>query len=74
MGVKFNEELQRLWLLATLPDSWETFRVSLYNSTPNGVVTMELAKSAILNEEMRRKSQVSSSHSDILFTKDRGET
>ncbi|KAF3647573.1 hypothetical protein FXO37_19873 [Capsicum annuum] len=24
MGVKFNEEIQGLWLLSTLPDSWKT--------------------------------------------------
>ncbi|KAK8537987.1 hypothetical protein V6N12_044126 [Hibiscus sabdariffa] len=36
MGVKFNDEILGLWLLATLPDSWETFRVSLINSVPQG--------------------------------------
>ncbi|GKB15681.1 hypothetical protein Tco_0849604, partial [Tanacetum coccineum] len=30
---------------------------SLSNSAPDGVITMELAKGSILNEEMRRKSQ-----------------
>ena len=24
MGVKFDDEIQGLWLLNTLPDSWET--------------------------------------------------
>lgn len=46
------------------------------NSAPSGVVTMEYAKSGVLNEEMRRRSQASSSsglHSDVLVTKDRGE-
>ncbi|KAH0773862.1 hypothetical protein KY290_010999 [Solanum tuberosum] len=41
----------------------------------SGVVTMEYAKSGVLNEEMRRRSQGSSSstsHSDILVTEDRG--
>ena len=28
-NVKFEDELQGLWLLGTLPDSWETFRMSL---------------------------------------------
>ncbi|KAJ0527304.1 putative RNA-directed DNA polymerase [Helianthus annuus] len=57
MGIKFEDEVQGLWLLGTLPDSWETFRTSLSNSAANGIITMEMAKSSILNEEMRRKSQ-----------------
>lgn len=74
MGVKFDEEIQGLWLLNTLPDSWETLRVSLTNSAPSGIVTMEYVKSGVLNEEMRRRSQASSSsgsHSDVLVTEDR---
>ncbi|KAJ0510706.1 hypothetical protein HanRHA438_Chr11g0517841 [Helianthus annuus] len=56
----------------TLADSWETFRTSLSNSEANGIITMELAKGNILNEEMRRKSQGSSSQSDVLITESRG--
>ncbi|KAG8391719.1 hypothetical protein BUALT_Bualt01G0216400 [Buddleja alternifolia] len=66
MGVKFDDEVQALWLLNTLPDSWETFRVSLISSAENGVVSMQLAKSGTLNEEMRRRAQSSSSQSDTL--------
>ena len=56
MNINFEEEVQGLWLLGTLSDSWETFRTSLSNSTPNGSITMDLVKSCVLNEEMRRKS------------------
>ncbi|CAH1425256.1 unnamed protein product [Lactuca virosa] len=72
MGIKFEDELQGLWLLGTLSDSWEIFRTSLSNSAPDGIITMELAKGGVLNEEMRRKSQGSSSHSDVLVTESRG--
>ena len=72
MGIKFEDEVQGLWLLGTLPDSWETFRTSLSNSAADGIITMELSKSSILNEEMRRKSQGSSSHSNVLVTDSRG--
>ena len=27
IGIKFDDEIIGLWILATLPDSWETFRV-----------------------------------------------
>ena len=63
---------KRLWLLNTLPDSWETIRVSLTNSATGGKVTMEYAKSGVLNEDVRRKSQDTSSHSDVLYTDYRG--
>ena len=60
-----------LLLLGSLPDSWETFRTSLSNSAPDGVISMDSAKSSVLNEEMRRKTQGSSS-SDVLITGPRG--
>ena len=72
MRIKFEDEVQGLWLLNTLPDSWETFRISLTNSAPNGKVSMQLVKGGILNEEMRRKTQNFSSHSEMLVTKTRG--
>ena len=72
MDIKFEEEVQGLWLLGTLPDSWETFRTSLSNSTLNGTMNMNLVKSCVLNEEMRRKSQGSSSQSDVLVIEKRG--
>ncbi|KAF8380019.1 hypothetical protein HHK36_027488 [Tetracentron sinense] len=72
MGIKFDDEVQGLCLLGTLPDSWETFRMSLSNSALDGVINMDLAKSSVLNEEMRRKSQGSSSQSEVLVTEKRG--
>ena len=71
MCVNFDDEIQGLWLLNTLSDSWETLRVSLTNSATGGKVTMEYAKSGVLNEEVRRKSQDISSHLDVLYTEDR---
>ncbi|KAL4299284.1 hypothetical protein AHAS_Ahas17G0085500 [Arachis hypogaea] len=49
--------------------------MSLSNSTPDSVISMDLAKSSVLNEEMRRKSQgTSTTHSDVLVSESRGET
>ena len=72
MGVKFDDEILALWLLNTLPDSWEMFRVSLTNAAPKGKVNMEYVKSGVLNEEMRRRTQGVSSHSDALIVEHRG--
>ena len=71
MNIKLEEEVQGLWLLGTLPDSWETFITSLSNLASNGTMNMDLVKSYVLNEGMRRKSQGSSSQSDVLVTEKR---
>ena len=42
------------------------------NSAPNGTMNMDLVKSCVLNEEVRKKSQGSSSRSDVLVTEKRG--
>jgi hypothetical protein len=72
MGIKFDDEIQGLFLLGSLPDSWETFRMSLSNSAADGVLSMDLVKSSILNEEMRRMSQDSLSQSDVIVAESRG--
>ena len=72
MGIKFDEEIQGLLLLGSPLDSWETFRTSLSNYASDGVISMNSAKNSALNEEMRRKTQ-SSSSSDVLITGPRGE-
>ncbi|GKU85405.1 hypothetical protein SLEP1_g84 [Rubroshorea leprosula] len=77
MGVRFDDEIQGLWLLNTLPDSWEAFRVSWTNAAPDGAMTMEYAKAGVLNEEVRRINQAASSstsQSDVLVTEDRGKS
>ncbi|VFQ73301.1 unnamed protein product [Cuscuta campestris] len=73
MGVKFEDEILGLWLLNTLPDSWENLRVSLISSAPGGTVTMDYVKAAVLNEEVRRRThETSTSKSDVLVTENRG--
>ena len=57
MGIKFDEEIQDLLLLGSLPDSWETFRTSLSNYALDCVISMDSAKSSVLNKEMRKKTQ-----------------
>lgn len=54
-----------MWFLGTLPDTWDSWET---------FITMELAKGNILNEEMRRKSQDSSSQSDVLVTEKWGKS
>ncbi|GAU50368.1 hypothetical protein TSUD_284660 [Trifolium subterraneum] len=53
-------------------ESWETFQVSIRSSAPKGVVSLETVKGGILNEEMRRNAQGTSSQSEVLVTENRG--
>ncbi|GAB2266247.1 hypothetical protein Dimus_037876 [Dionaea muscipula] len=72
MGIKFDDVVQGLCLLGTLPDSWETFKMSLSNSALEGIISMELAKTSVLNEELRKRSQGTSARSEVLVTENRG--
>lgn len=60
-------------LLGSLPDTWETLKVTLCNSAPNGTITWNLVKTKVLNEDPRRIAEkiTCSSHSEVLVTKSR---
>ncbi|KAG6407327.1 hypothetical protein SASPL_130316 [Salvia splendens] len=72
VGVTFEDEILGLWLLNTLPDSWETFRVSHTNFAPEEKMSFDYAKNRILNEEIRRKTQGTSSQNEVLFREQMG--
>lgn len=73
VGIKFEEEILGLWLLNSLPDSWETFRTSFTNNAPAGAMSLGYARDGILNEEVRRRTPgVNSSQSEVFVTEDRG--
>jgi hypothetical protein len=70
MGITFEDKVRALLLLGSLPDTWETFKVTVCNSAPNGVVTWNLVKTRVLNEESRKIADKdgSSSYSEVLVT------
>ena len=74
MKINLDEEVQALLLLCSLPDSWNTFVVSLSNSAPDGKLTPDMVKNSLLNEEARRKEkgshQASSSDAYVAEKKD----
>jgi hypothetical protein len=37
VGVSFEDEVRALLLLGSLPNTWETLKVTLCNSAPNGM-------------------------------------
>lgn len=55
MKICVGDELQALFLLSSLLDSWETLVVTISNSAPDGVLFLDVIKESMFNEEIRRK-------------------
>ena len=72
MKLELDDEVQILLLLSSLPYSWETLVVSLSNSTPNGVITVNMVENSMFNEEVRRKELCISYNTETLVTERRG--
>ena len=56
MGFSFEEEIRALLLLGSLSKSWETLKVTLCNAALGGVVTWDMVKAKLLNEEARQST------------------
>ncbi|KAI5345007.1 hypothetical protein L3X38_012884 [Prunus dulcis] len=74
MKMVLDDELQALVLLSFLPDSWDTLVVSLSNSAPQGVFTLDIVKDSMFNEEARRKEQGVVTESEALVLEHHGRT
>ncbi|OMO51796.1 Reverse transcriptase, RNA-dependent DNA polymerase [Corchorus capsularis] len=71
MKIDLGEEVNVLFLLGSMPESWDTLVVTVTNSAPDKKVTMKMAKDALLNEEARRTNRESGSN-QALVTQNRG--
>ena len=69
MKMNIDNEMQASLLLSSLLNSWETLVVTVSNSTPNGILTMESVKDSLLNEEARRKEKGESSSRELVREK-----
>ncbi|MCO5597333.1 hypothetical protein L7F22_051409 [Adiantum nelumboides] len=61
---EFDDELKSIFLLCSLPSSWDIFCTSISNSAPNGKLVFNDVTNALLTEEIRRKSLEGASHGD----------
>ena len=64
VDLQFDDEMQALLLLSSLPESWETLVVSLSNSAPNGKLTTSMVMYTLFNEEARRREMGSTDQSE----------
>ena len=69
MKMNIDDEMQGLLLLSSLPESWETYVVTICNSTPEGTLTIDMVKDSLLNEDARRKEQGESSSGAFVTEK-----
>ena len=54
-----DDEFKATFMLCTLPESWDTFRTALSNS--NAILLFIDVESALLTEEMNRKTMLQTS-------------
>ncbi|GFZ19756.1 hypothetical protein Acr_28g0004610 [Actinidia rufa] len=64
VDLQFDNEMQALLLLSSLPESWETLVVSLSNLALNGKLTTSMVMDALFNEEARRREMGSTDQSE----------
>jgi len=61
VGIKFDDEVQALLLLSSLPDSWSGTVTTVASSTGSDGFTFEKIRDLILGEDVRRRSSGESS-------------
>ena len=61
--LNFGDEVKAIFLLCSLPSSWDTFCTTISNSVPGGVLRFDDVTSSLLSEKIRRKSMDSKSKS-----------
>ncbi|MCO5593159.1 hypothetical protein L7F22_047165 [Adiantum nelumboides] len=55
-GVRFDESVRAMFLLITLPESWDTFCIALRNSAPPDGLTLAVVEGSLLTEEINKKT------------------
>ncbi|KAJ0555551.1 putative RNA-directed DNA polymerase [Helianthus annuus] len=71
--IKFEDEVQALLLLSSLPDSWSGTVTAVSSASGTTKLTFDSIHDLILNEDIRRRSNgESSSSSSLLHTENRG--
>ncbi|MCO5574423.1 hypothetical protein L7F22_028208 [Adiantum nelumboides] len=66
-GLNFDDEMKAIFLLCSLPASWDTFNIAISNSTHGGKLDFGDVTSALLTEEIRCQSLDSSGHGDVYM-------
>ncbi|KAD3640358.1 hypothetical protein E3N88_29581 [Mikania micrantha] len=65
-GIKFDDEVQALLLLSSLPDSWSGTVTVVISSAGGSGMTFEGIRDLVIDEDIRQKNQGGSSSSEML--------
>ncbi|MCO5550642.1 hypothetical protein L7F22_004131 [Adiantum nelumboides] len=66
-GLNFDDEMKAIFLLCSLPTSWNTFNTSISNSTHGGKLAFGDVTSGLLTEEIQRQSLDNGGHGDVYM-------
>jgi len=69
VGIKFDDEVQALLLLSSLPDSWSGTVIAITSSTGSDGFTFEKIRDLILGEDVRRRSSGELSSESLYIIK-----
>ena len=69
--VEFADSVKALFLLITLPESWDTFRTAISNFAPANGLTSANVESSLLTQEVNRKNMDSTCGGNALYVRGR---
>ena len=69
--IVFEDNVKAMFLLVTLPESWDTFRTAISNSVPADELTSTNVESSLLTEEINRKNNAGSKSSSAMAVRGR---
>ena len=69
-GLEFGEEVKCIFMLCSLPPSWDTFCTAISNSAPGTGLVYNDVIGSLLTEEIRRKSMESTKQGDAYVASD----
>ncbi|MCO5606802.1 hypothetical protein L7F22_060993 [Adiantum nelumboides] len=70
-GVEFDDSVRAMFLLVTLPDSWDTFRTSVSNLAAPDCLKCGDVESSLLMEEVNRKNVEDTNSSSAMHVRGR---
>lgn len=71
-GLEFADEVQAIFLLCSLPSSWDRFCMAISNSAPGGKLVYNDIVGSLLTKEIRKKSMESTKSGEAHVTQSRG--
>ncbi|MCO5562560.1 hypothetical protein L7F22_016188 [Adiantum nelumboides] len=69
--ITFEDNVKSMFLLVTLPESWDTFRTAISNSVLADELTSTNVEFSLLTEEINRKNNAGSKSSSAMVVREK---